>query len=230
MSILTGKTVAVTGVMGALGHAVMTEAADQGAVVIGIDVLSPEQMSAPIPEQLSDYLQLDLLDSKQTHTAFATLQQLDSLLNIAGGFAMGAAAHELYSDQWTRMFELNVLTLRHAVAAALPLLKSAHHASVVNVGALGAQSGLAYMSAYGCSKSAVMRLTESLSEELKGEGVNVNAVLPSVIDTPANRQAMPDANFDAWVSPAKLAKVICFLASEDASAIHGALLPVKGLV
>jgi NAD(P)-dependent dehydrogenase (short-subunit alcohol dehydrogenase family) len=75
-----------------------------------------------------------------------------------------------------------------------------------------------------------MRLTESLSEELKGDGINVNAVLPSIIDTPPNREAMPDADFAQWVDPEKLAQVICFLASDEATAIHGALLPVKGLV
>jgi NAD(P)-dependent dehydrogenase (short-subunit alcohol dehydrogenase family) len=85
------------------------------------------------------------------------------------------------------------------------------------------------MSAYCCSKSSVMKLTESLSEELRHKGVNVNAVLPSIIDTPPNRQDMPDADFSHWVSPEQLAEVICFLASNSASAIHGALLPVRGL-
>jgi NAD(P)-dependent dehydrogenase (short-subunit alcohol dehydrogenase family) len=112
----------------------------------------------------------------------------------------------------------------------VPKLRERDHASIVNIGALGALSGQAAMSAYCAAKSTVMRLTESLSEELKSDGINVNAVLPSIIDTQPNREAMPDADFDTWVSPAQLAEVICFLASERARAIHGALLPVKGLV
>ena len=127
------------------------------------------------------------------------------------------------------MFRINVETLRNAIIAAAPVLKQ-QRGAIVNVGALGAVSGQAAMSAYGCAKSSVMRLTESLSEEMKAAGVNVNAVLPSIIDTPPNREGMPDADFAEWVSPEQLAEVMCFLASDAASAVHGALLPVKGLV
>ena len=101
--------------------------------------------------------------------------------------------------------------------------------SIVNVGALSAQSGQPNMGAYVAAKSTVMRLTESLSGELRSQGVNVNAVLPSMIDTPTNRRDMPDADFSRWVDPADLAEVMCFLASDAARAVHGALVPVRGL-
>ena len=101
--------------------------------------------------------------------------------------------------------------------------------SVINVGAQGAIKGMANMGAYLSSKSVVMRLTESLSEEVKEKGVNVNAVLPSIIDTPRNRSDMPGADFSKWVHPEELANVVCFLGSDNAKAIHGALIPVVGL-
>ena len=101
--------------------------------------------------------------------------------------------------------------------------------SLLYIGALGALSGQADMSAYCCAMSSLMKLTESLSEKPRHKAVNVNAVLPSIIDTPPNRAAMPDADFSKWVSPEQLANVICFLASDSASAIHGALITVRGL-
>jgi NAD(P)-dependent dehydrogenase (short-subunit alcohol dehydrogenase family) len=128
------------------------------------------------------------------------------------------------------MFRLNVDTMRNATMGAVPLLVAAGAGAIVNIGALGALSGQAAMSAYCCAKSSVMKLTESLSEELRHKGVNVNAVLPSIIDTAQNRKDMPDADFSRWVSLAQLAEVICFLASPAASGIHGALIPVRGLV
>ncbi|WP_240500316.1 SDR family NAD(P)-dependent oxidoreductase [Halioglobus japonicus] len=113
----------------------------------------------------------------------AGIGPFDALLNIAGGFAMGVDAADPSDEQWNWMFRINVETLRNAIIAAAPVLKQ-QRGAIVNVGALGAVSGQAAMSAYGCAKSSVMRLTESLSEEMKAAGVNVNAVLPSIIDTP----------------------------------------------
>jgi NAD(P)-dependent dehydrogenase (short-subunit alcohol dehydrogenase family) len=142
---------------------------------------------------------------------------------------MGMEAAEPSDEQWGWMFKINVETMRNTTMAAVPRFREARRGAIVNIGALGALSGQAAMSAYCCAKSTVMRLTESLSEELKGDNINVNAVLPSIIDTAVNREAMPDADFDTWVKPGQLAEVICFLASERASAVHGALIPVRGL-
>ena len=134
------------------------------------------------------------------------------------------------SEQWDRMFRINVDTMRNATMGAVPLLLARGGGAIVNIGALGALSGQGAMSAYCCAKSSVMKLTESLSEELRDKGINVNAVLPSIIDTPPNRAGMPDADVTRWVAPEQLANVICFLASPAASAIHGALVPVRGRV
>lgn len=222
---LNNSTIVITGAAGSLGQATARVASSLGARVIGLDVVPAEQLP-----HVAHYKQLDLLDRDTTIACLQEIGPFNALLNIAGGFTMGTAAAEPSDEQWDWMFKINVSTMRNAVMGAVPGFRSQGHGRIVNIGALGATSGLADMSAYCCAKSAVMRLTESLSEELKSEGINVNAVLPSIIDTPANREAMPDVDFSQWVTPEKLAQVICFLASEDASAVHGALLPVKGLV
>lgn len=217
--------VVITGAAGSLGQATAQKAQQYGAHVIGLDIVAATELA-----NTQQYHQLDLLDRQATLDCFKLLGKVDVLVNIAGGFAMGEAAYSAAPEQWDQMFRLNVDTLRNATAGAVPLMLSAGGGAIVNIGALGALSGQAGMSAYCCAKSSVMKLTESLSEELKHKGVNVNAVLPSIIDTPPNRKDMPDADFSLWVTPAKLAEVICFLASPAANAIHGALVPVKALV
>jgi NAD(P)-dependent dehydrogenase (short-subunit alcohol dehydrogenase family) len=128
------------------------------------------------------------------------------------------------------MHRINLSTCLDTTRAALPHLKAASAGRVGNIGALGAIKAAAGMGAYAASKAGVHRLTESLAEETKGTGVTVNAVLPSIIDTPANRADMPDADPSKWVSPAQLAAVILFLASREAQAVTGALIPVTGEV
>ena len=142
---------------------------------------------------------------------------------------MGTESWDSSEDQWDLMFSLNVSTMRNAVKAAVPVLLERQGGSIVNVGAYGAREGQGLMGAYCASKSVVMRLTETLAEELKTKGINVNAVLPTVIDTAANRAAMPDAEPADWVSPDDLAAVICFLSSPAARAVNGTLIPVRGL-
>lgn len=221
---LENSRIVITGAAGTLGQATAKLASSRGGQVIGLDIVD----SATLPH-VAEYHRVDLLDGAVTRQCFDGLGQIDALLNIAGGFAMGTDVADPSDEQWDWMFRINVDTLRNAVKAAVPVFRNAGCGKIVNIGALGAQSGQAAMSAYCCAKSSVMRLTESLSEELKAEAINVNAVLPSIIDTPPNREAMPDADFSRWVAPEKLAEVICFLASDRASAIHGALLPVRGL-
>ncbi len=217
--------IVITGAAGTLGQATAKVARNQGAEVIGLDVVQTDSL-----DHVDQYHQVDLLDREATATCIKALGKFDALINIAGGFTMGTEAAEPSDEQWDWMFKINVQTLRNTVMAAVPVFKSQNRGKIVNIGALGALSGGPGMSAYCCAKSSVMRLTESLSEELKSDGINVNAVLPSIIDTPPNREAMPDADPSQWVSPGDLAQVLCFLASDGASAVHGALLPVKGLV
>ena len=220
---LAGKKIVITGAAGALGAGVAQVAHSQGAEVVLLDVVEG------FTSELGQTHSVDLLNAQAVQSVFDAIGDFDVLANIAGGFDMGPTVDATEDDFWQRMFDINVTTLRRVLGAAVPTLVARGRGSVINVGALGAIQGSANMSAYQASKATVMRLTESLSEEVKGAGVNVNAVLPSVIDTPSNRGAMPDADFGTWVSPTDLGEVICFLGSDAAKAVHGALVPVRGL-
>jgi len=224
MNSIKGKRVIVTGAKGALGKALCELLKSQGAVTIGVDM-----SAGGITAELDEYYQLDLLDREATVAQLSALAPIDALVNVAGGFSMGDGAFDSESEQWQLMFRINVETMRHATMAVMPGMCQRGAGAIVNIGALAALAGQADMSAYCASKAAVLRLTESLSEEVKHRGVNVNAVLPSIIDTAPNRAAMPEADFSQWVAPSALAGVISFLISDAAGALHGALIPVKGL-
>jgi NAD(P)-dependent dehydrogenase (short-subunit alcohol dehydrogenase family) len=224
---LKGKTALISGASGALGRAVAARAQALGASLL----LADRRFDAGVAERFPQawLLELDLAEPGALQAALSQAGAIDLLFNIAGGFSMGERSDDVSGDDWDAMFRINVQTLRHTLAAVVPGMVAQGRGSVVNVGALSALHGEARMGAYIASKSAVLRLTESLSAEVKDRGVNVNAVLPSIIDTPANRSAMPDADPARWVAPDDLAQVICFLGSDAARAIHGALIPVAGL-
>ena len=220
---LQNLTVVVTGANGALGRAVVAAALARGAQVVGVDVHFEDGPSAAGERRIA----VDLTDAAQTSAAFAALGEFAVLCNVAGGFAMGEPAFDP-GENWDAMFRINVETMRNATRAAVPVLRQRGGGSIVNIGAVSAREGQPNMAAYCAAKSTVMRLTESMGKELRKHCINVNAVLPSIIDTPRNRADMPDADFSRWVTPASLADVILFLASPAARDIHGALLPVVG--
>lgn len=220
---LAGKVVLVTGANGALGRAVVSASLARGATVLAVDLRFDSAAVPGVTQVL-----VDLTDSQATSSALGATGGFDVLCNVAGGFTMGEDAADA-GAHWQDMFRLNVETLRNAVRVAVPMMKQRGRGAIVNVGALSAREGRGAMSAYCASKSTVMRLTESLAQELRDHGINVNAVLPSIIDTPTNRADMPAADFTKWVAPGDLANVICFLASDAARAVHGALVPVTGL-
>src|SRR5437773_926737 len=155
---------------------------------------------------------------------------IDVLCNIAGGFRMGHPVHETPENIWELMLDLNASSVINVARAVVPKMLAAGRGKIVNVGAVAGLAGKANMGAYSAAKSAVIRLTESMSAELRDGGINVNCILPSVIDTPQNRADMPGADPRRWVAPEALADVILFLASDAARAIHGAAIPVTGLV
>ena len=228
------QTVVITGAAGHLGRAVATAFRERGAqlVLVGRHVDELEHTYAGAADIL--VLPLDLLDRAQLRSgieqAVTRFGGIDAVCHIAGGFRMGEAVHEISNASWDFLMDVNARTLLNVAAAVVPHQLKRGGGKIVTVGAAAAARGAAHMGAYCASKSALIRLTESLSAELKDTGINVNCVLPSIIDTPDNRAAMPDADASRWVAPQALASVIVFLASDAASAIHGASLPVTGLV
>jgi NAD(P)-dependent dehydrogenase (short-subunit alcohol dehydrogenase family) len=226
---MNGKIVVVTGASGALGKVVAEAALARGARVAAIDHTPSE---IPATAERIELGGVDLTDPAQAKNAIdaaaAHFGKLDALLNIAGAFAFEAVA-EGDSKTWQRMYALNVLTALNASRAALPHLEASGAGRIINVGAIGALQAGAGMGAYAASKAGVHRLTETLAAEWKGK-ITVNAVLPSTIDTAANRASMPKADFSKWVTAQELAEVMLFLASDAASAVTGALLPVSGRV
>ena len=226
---MNGKVVVVTGASGALGAVVATSALALGARVAGVDHAASQVAATSNRIELGG---VDLTDAAQARMAIdaaaSHFGKLDALINIAGGFAFEAIA-EGDSKTWQRMYALNVLTALNASRSAIPHLVVSGAGRIVNVGAMGALQAGAGMGAYAASKAGVHRLTEALAAEWKGK-ITVNAVLPSTIDTAANRASMPNADFGKWVTPEELANVILFLASDAASAVTGALLPVNGRV
>ena len=224
---MDGRVIAITGASGALGKVVAETALSRGAQIAAIDH-APSTLPASATQ--IDLGSVDLTDAAQaTHAinlAATHFGRLDALVNIAGGFA-----YETVQDgdggTWQRLYALNVLTALNASRAAIPHLSAAGAGRIVNMGAMGALQANAGMGPYAASKAALHRLTEALAAEWKGK-ITVNAVLPSTIDTPANRASMKDADFSKWVRPTELAEVILFLASDAASGITGALIPVPG--
>jgi len=225
MSEFDKKVVVVTGAAGALGRAVADHFAAAGARVAQLDVLEidTDRYSAIC----------DLLDPKSCERAVDAIVEkfggIDVLANIAGGFTMGQAVHETTEDTWDFMMGLNARSVLNMARAVVPVMLKGGGGKIINIGAGAGQAGIAQMGAYSASKSVVIRLTEAMAGELKQQGINVNCVLPSIIDTERNRQDMPDADFNLWVRPEAMARVIGFLASEAAAPIHGAALPVSGL-
>lgn len=227
---LTGKNVLITGAAGNLGQAVAAAFQAQGANLILLD-LNEGLLRAAYGDgnDAKRLLAVDLLDPAELAQAVEACGRIDVLCNLAGGFAMGEPVHQQSAETWQRMMSLNAGTVLNTAQAVVPGMLRNGGGKIVNVAAMGGLSGGATMAAYSAAKSAVIRITESMAAELREQNINVNCVLPSIIDTPQNRADMADADFSRWVAPAALADVIVFLASDGARAIHGAALPVVGL-
>lgn len=227
-------TILITGACGNLGRAVAAVFAGQGRKLALLDREAGALQAAFGADDASRMtLACDLLDAQAVAAAVeqvgARLGPVTVLCNIAGGFRMGEPVHATSDATWDFLMNLNVRSVLHTARAVVPAMLAVGGGAIVNVGAAGAVRGAANMGAYAASKSAVARLTESMSAELREQGINVNCVLPTIIDTPENRKDMPKADPARWVAPDDLAQVIAFLASPQARAVHGACVPVAGL-
>ena len=229
---LNDKVVAVTGGFGALGQAVGRELLAAGAQVALIDRSGAPALGAGLEAALA-LAQADVGTPEGAVEALtqvvAHFGRLDALVNVAGGFRW-ETLEDGSVDTWDLMYDMNLRTAVSAARAALPHLPRDGTGRIVNVGAMAAAKAAAGMGAYAAAKAGVARLTEALAEELKDRGVTVNAVLPSIIDTPANRADMPQADFSRWVKPTQVAELVVFLVSARAAAVTGACIPVAGRV
>ncbi len=228
------EVVMITGAAGNLGRAVSRFFAERGCNLILIDKAAASAELLPSAcGQESLTLQADLRNAAKVEEAvrlgLAQFGRIHFLCNLAGGFRSGSPLHETSDADWDYLFDLNTRSILNTARAVVPRMVEAGGGKIVNVAAGAAEAGAAGMAAYSAAKSAVVRLTEAMAMELRQRRINVNCVLPSIIDTPENRAAMPDADAARWVAPSDLARVIGFLASEDAVAVHGAAIPVRGL-
>ena len=221
---MSGRVVLISGAAGALGRSVARRFAAEGDQLALLDL-------APCEIDAAYHGQCDLTDAKacgrEVERIVERLGRIDILLNITGGFEMGEPVHATSEKTWQFMFDVNLWTLVRMVEAVVPVMRAQGSGRIVNMGARAGLRGSALMGAYAASKSAVMRLTESLSDELKEHGVQVNCILPSIIDTPRNRSDMPDADYSRWVQPERIADVMAFLVSSGGADIHGASIPVE---
>jgi NAD(P)-dependent dehydrogenase (short-subunit alcohol dehydrogenase family) len=228
------RTVLVTGAAGNLGRAVAAAFRAQGAALVLLDrqraTLEQAYGSGDDRRMLAE---ADLFDRRRLEDVVAAAVQrhgrIDVLCNVVGGFRMGPPVHETDDATWDLMMDANARSVLRAARAVVPRMIEAGAGKVVNVAAMAGLAGRPGMGAYSASKSATIRLTEAMSAELRHKGINVNCVLPGIIDTPQNRAAMPDADHRTWVPPDALADVVLFLASDAARSVHGAAVPVVGL-
>jgi NAD(P)-dependent dehydrogenase (short-subunit alcohol dehydrogenase family) len=177
----------------------------------GVDLMAPGGLDAVVAQAVERFGRIDIL------------------VNAVGGFRAGRPMHETPMETWDLLLDLNLRTTLVAAWAVVPAMLAQRYGKIVTVAARAALAGAANMAAYSASKAAVVRLTESLAAELKGDGINVNCVLPGTLDTAQNREDRPDADFSTWVPLEALADVILFLTSDAARAVHGAAMPVYGL-
>ena len=228
-----GKRVFVTGAAGALGQAVCHHFNKKGASIVALDY-SDDLLTAAFSNQIekNDYLSLDLtsrVSCEEVLGALVAEKGVDILCNIAGGFMMGERVHETSDTTWDFLMNLNARSIINTTSTVAPFMIDQGSGKVINVAARAATQGSAEMGVYTASKAAVIRLTEAMAAELRERNINVNCIMPGIIDTPRNRQDMPEADHSKWVLPEQLASVVGFLASEEAIAVHGAAIPVDGL-
>jgi NAD(P)-dependent dehydrogenase (short-subunit alcohol dehydrogenase family) len=231
-----GQVVMITGGAGNLGTATAKAFFAQGARLVLID-RAPDRLKRLYPELAGsrdhylapsvDILNVEAVDRTVVET-LDRLGRIDVLVNTAGGFRAGPSLDQTPLDDWDALFDLNAKSVFLTCRAVIPSMRRQQFGRIVNISSRGGLKGDAGMALYSASKAAVIRLTESMASELKDAGINVNCVLPSIIDTEPNRQAMPSADFTRWVKPESVARVIVFLASDVAADVNGAAIPVYG--
>jgi NAD(P)-dependent dehydrogenase (short-subunit alcohol dehydrogenase family) len=225
---MSEPTVLITGGTGALGTAVTRTFLDDGWRVVVPWVRESELKRVEEHERL-ELAQADLFDPAAVATVVERAgPSLRAVVNLVGGFAIHDRIHETPVETFEEQLRLNLRPAYLVCAAALPVLLEAGGGAIVCVSSRAALRPFSGAAGYVVSKAAVLALVDALDAEYRGDRIRVNAILPSVIDTPANRSSMPDADFDSWVKPVEIARAIRFLCSDDASVVSGGHLPVYG--
>jgi NAD(P)-dependent dehydrogenase (short-subunit alcohol dehydrogenase family) len=225
---MTDPTVLVTGGTGGLGAAVTQAFLDDGWRVV-VPWIAERELERVKPHDRLELVRADLFDPDAVAAAVQTAgPSLRAAVNLVGGFAIHDRVHETPIETFEEQLRLNLRPTYLVCAAALPVLLAAGGGAIVCVSSRAARQPFSGAAGYVVSKAAVLALVDALDAEYRQDRIRVNAVLPSVIDTPLNRSSMPDADFDTWVSPEEIARVIRFLCSDDASVTSGAHLPVYG--
>jgi NAD(P)-dependent dehydrogenase (short-subunit alcohol dehydrogenase family) len=228
---LSDRVVVITGASGNLGRAISARLERAGATRVLLDRSQAAVSADTTSKRVLAIGSLDLTDRRAVSAALelavAQFGKIDALVATVGAFEGGQPAHEQEWDLWERMLAANLQTTVVACQAVIPHLLE-RGGRIVTVGGRPGFAGVAGLSAYSAAKSAVMRLTESLAQELRDKGITANCVVPSVIDTPQNRAAMPNADFSRWVPPEDIAEAILLLLSEAGRSISGAMIPVYG--
>ena len=233
-----GKVVLITGGTGALGREVSLSFLKSNAVVAITHVTDREtpQLQSTLGDLMKKVMLIkaDIGDEIQVEKTVSDIVKkygrIDVLINVVGGYLGGKKVTEMTGKEWDLMMNLNLKTAFLISKYVVGQMVKQGSGKVVHVAARLGLKGIAGNSAYGASKSGLIRLVESLSDEVKDKNINVNCILPSIIDTGANRKDMPNADFSKWVKPSEIARVMLFLASDDSKSIHGAAIPVYGLV
>ena len=226
------RNVLVSGGTGALGRAVVEAFLDAGDRVVVPWIVEAERdaLAGDLAEALAAgslvLVDADVAEAEGAATAVQAAEPLGVLVNGAGGFAGGTPLAESPLEDFDRMYRINLRTAAALSRAALPGMTARGAGCIVNVASRAALDRPATLAAYSASKAGVLVLTETLQKEVEGTRVRVNAVLPTTIDTPANRAAMPDADFGAWTTPAAIAAVVVWLASDAAATVRGGAVPV----
>ena len=231
-----GKTVLVAGGTGGLGKAVSLVFLEENARVVVTYRKEEEyaalKKAAGAKAEALEGSSIDVTDERATTELAAGIVarhgRLDALVNTVGGYVGGVALWELETKVFDMMLSLNLRSGYALARAVLPVMLKQGHGSIVNVAAKAAFDHGAGAAAYAASKAAAVAMMDSLAADVKGTGVRVNSILPSIIDTAVNRKAMPNANYASWPKPEEIAKVILFLCSDDAAVVHGAAVPVYG--
>jgi NAD(P)-dependent dehydrogenase (short-subunit alcohol dehydrogenase family) len=228
MSALEGKAVIITGASGGLGHSVTQAFLETGATVVGVSRSIDNSVThSRFVAEAADLANWDATRAVVDGIA-KRFGRIDVLAHLTGGFAGGSSVAEMEEDVWERMLTMNLRTAVHSARAVIPHMRKAAWGRILAIGSLAALEPAAGIGAYSASKAALVSLVRTIAKENKDSGVTANAVLPGTMDTPANRAAMPDADPKKWIQPDRVAALLVWLASDAATSVTGAAIPVYG--